>query len=389
MPTARPLYAPLLKKGQSWCVEYYIEIKGDRKRIRRSQTADGRELNAIADIHERERVGEAMVAEIKAKITPPVLAPEQTLFSEALDIAVGLKHSLKKATNKGFSENARWMKEYFAGRGWQHLRCTQLAFDHVQAYFDHQVVKLKVRNSTYNSRKNNLRSLFTELVKRKYLPANYVSQITNRKIADPVRRPISNEEFLVIVNHFYRNDPVMLLATLLLGLLAIRPGELRDLRCGSVDLKSGFVRFPGDHSKNNRASVVTIPADVVAVLQTYHLDAYPDTHYIFGGGKGKLNLCKPGPIKIGVNTLAGRFQRAIALLHKEGKIGDTTGLQFYSLKDYLALYLLDHGVDLESAMRHFRHSDLNTFQRYVKRLGVENKAIRSLPVSMPGLVPDK
>lgn len=51
------------------------------------------------------------------------------------------------------------------------------------------------------------------------------------------------------------------------------------------------------------------------------------------------------------------------------------------------IYLLDNGVDVESAMRHFRHHDLAIFQRYVKRLGVVNEKIKSLPASVPGFQP--
>ncbi|MEZ4941934.1 MAG: hypothetical protein R3D58_13730 [Saprospiraceae bacterium] len=49
----------------------------------------------------------------------------------------------------------------------------------------------------------------------------------------------------------------------------------------------------------------------------------------------------------------------------------------------LALYLLENGVDVESAMRHFRHTSLEMFQRYVKRLGVVNEQIRELKIDLP------
>lgn len=40
-------------------------------------------------------------------------------------------------------------------------------------------------------------------------------------------------------------------------------------------------------------------------------------------------------------------------------------------------------MDVESAMRHFRHTSLEMFQRYVKRLGVVNEKIRDLKVELP------
>lgn len=163
--------------------------------------------------------------------------------------------------------------------------------------------------------------------------------------------------------------------------LAIRPGEIRDLRVGSIDLKRGVVRFPSSDSKNNRNSVVTIPAQLIPMLVALKLEEYPDTHYLFGRAKGRHNVdMLPRSEQIGVNTLSQRFRTMLQHLKKTGKLSDITGLQFYSLKDTLAIYLLDSGVDLESAMRHFRHSDLQTFQRYVKRLGMVNEKIRDLDV---------
>lgn len=50
---------------------------------------------------------------------------------------------------------------------------------------------------------------------------------------------------------------------------------------------------------------------------------------------------------------------------------------------YFTKYLLANGVDVARAMRHFRHTSLEMFQRYVKRLGVVNEKIRDLKVELP------
>ena len=193
--------------------------------------------------------------------------------------------------------------------------------------------------------------------------------------------PQSEDEKKIVAAHIFKHDKPLSLAFVLLCYLAIRPGEIRDLRVGSIDLKRGVVRFPGSESKNNKDSTVTIPVQLIPMLQALELEKYPSSYYLFGRGKGRHNSqLLPMPDQIGVNTLSGRFRTLLNLLKKEGKLSDIRGLQFYSLKDTLAIYLLDSGVDLESAMRHFRHNDLHTFQRYVKRLGMINEKIRDLDV---------
>ncbi|MCB9333962.1 MAG: hypothetical protein H6574_23150 [Lewinellaceae bacterium] len=95
MPTKKDLFQPVIKKGMAWYIEYYIDVKGTRKRVRRSRTSDGTDLNTISDLAERELVAKQMVKEIYVNLCPPVSSPAQTRFLEALQLAVELKHSNK------------------------------------------------------------------------------------------------------------------------------------------------------------------------------------------------------------------------------------------------------------------------------------------------------
>jgi len=384
MPAKTELFQPVIKKGVAWYIEYYIDVQGKRTRVRRRTTADGVELNSITDLVERDQVARQMVKDIRLNLCPPARSPEQTIFLDALQLAVDLKHSNKAKTNKSFGEVARWFGEYFRFRGWEMLRCGHLELEHVQAYFDYIIVSLKVRNSTHNTRKNNLRSLFSELVQRGYLKENFVKRIAERPEADPLRRPFSESERKVVGVYLAEHDRPMFLAFLLLGFLAIRPGEIRTLRIRNIDLRRGMVIFSGEQSKNRRNAVTTIPDDVVPIIAGFGLSDFPENYYVFGRAKGRHNKdFRPGPEPVGLNTLSNRFRQVLLLLYREGKLKDITGLSFYSLKDSLAIYLLENGVDVESAMRHFRHSSLEMFQRYVKRLGVVNERIKALPVDIP------
>jgi integrase len=383
MPSRNKLYEPKIKRGTAWYIEWYIEIGGEIKRVRRRTTESGVELNTITDLKEREQVALAMLKQLRLRLKPPVAALDQTSFLEALQVAVELKHSNKEKTNKTFRETARWVDEYFHERGWQYIRCDAVELGHLQAYFDHLIIKKKVRNSTHNTRKNNLRSLLTELVQRGYLKENIVKQIPDRVEGDPLRRPLAERERLVVAEYIRKHDRPLWLAYLLLGHLAIRPGEIRDLRVGNVDFRRGLVVFPGEQSKNRRTSVVTIPEKLLPELQSFGLDNYPERYYVFGKAQGRHN-CQftPGSERIGANTLSNRFRQVIKHLYREGKIHDPRGLSLYSLKDTLAIRLLDAGVDVETAMRHFRHSSLEMFQRYVKRLGVVNEKIKGLELDL-------
>jgi integrase len=200
-------------------------------------------------------------------------------------------------------------------------------------------------------------------------------------VSDPIRRPFTSKEFDLCIEYMAKNDRALYLCTILLGYLAIRPGEERNLKVGAFDFQRGLVRSPARNSKNNKDSNVTIPADILPMLENFGLKSYPEGYYVFGKAQGWHNVqLTPAPERIGENTLAHRFRVAIAELKKQGKLNNTKGLELHSLKDTLALYLLNNGVDVVSAMHHIWQNSLEVFQWYIKRLGVVNEKIRSLPV---------
>jgi len=380
MPARKECFSPVLKEGAIWYVEWYAEVKGKRSRIRVSETDDGAELNSIADLRERRRVAEEWIFKLRKRLKPPVNDPARTVFVEALMSAVRLKSSPKKNTMDTYESNARWLCDFFKLRGWDGMLCEQVRFDHVQAYFDHLILTKKVSNTTHNSRKNNLRALFTELVQRRFLPENYLSKIAYRKEVDTIRRPMSEEEEQVLLRAI-AGDRAMLFAYIVQRYLGVRPDETRHLRCGQFRLDEGMLVFPAADGKNGRNNVVTIPDGVVPALRRMDLHRWPATHFVLGTNKLRDNpTFLPRPEMIGENTLSEKFRQTFRRLHREGKLRDITGLTFYSLKDTLAVYMLDNAIDLKSAMEHFRQRDLESFQRYAKRLGVVNEKIRGLPV---------
>lgn len=382
MPAKKKLNSPQIHRGQTWKIEYYTEVDGERIR-HRIKELDGIGLNGIHDLEEREKAAQEMLHKIKLQVCPLPASPVDETFLESLKLALAIKRSPKWRTNKGYSENVRWLSEYFHTQGWQYLKCREITFEHIQAYFDFMVLKKNIANSTHNSRKNNLRALTTALVQRGYLTENYFSKIEEKQVGDPVRRPLTSDEKAIVLEEVMK-DPCLSLVFILLGYLGIRPGEIRDLKIQHIDLERGVVRFPGTQSKNNRNSTVTIPEDLIPRLREYGFENYPKGFYLFGGAQGRHNKhLRPGPRQIGVSTLSQKFRNMLKRLLEEKKLHTIEGLQLYSLKDTLALYLLDNGVDVVSAMWHFRQNSLEVFKRYVKRLGQINEKVRSMPVDFP------
>lgn len=71
-------------------------------------------------------------------------------------------------------------------------------------------------------------------------------------------------------------------------------------------------------------------------------------------------------------------------LHREGKLGDPTGIQSYSWKDTGALLLFEMKVDLLQIMKQLRHGDLTTTQKYCNSLNEKAPEIKGLDLRIPG-----
>jgi integrase len=381
MSAKKELYSPELKEGTVWIIRYYIEVAGSRKLVRLSKTDNNIEINSIKNLEERRKVCKEYLERLRIKISPISNLPKDIFLSSALQIAVELKRSSKPKTNKTNQDTARWFGN-FINEKYGNIRCRELTFEHVQMYFDYIILDRKVSNRTHFSRKQNLGGLFSELQRRGYINENFASQIKNRPKEDTVRRPLSVKEEEILVNEINSlNKREITLTFILQRYLGIRPDEIRNLRCGAFDFKRNLIRFPSTDSKNNRSSTVTIPTDLIGLLKSFEFDRHPDSFYIIGSNKGQKNKkFMPGPDRIGEHTLTTKFHEIFKRLNKEGKLNDIKGLQLYSLKDSLAIHMLDNGVDVESAMRHFRQRDLSIFQKYVKRLGVVNEKIREMPL---------
>lgn len=104
-------------------------------------------------------------------------------------------------------------------------------------------------------------------------------------------------------------------------------------------------------------------------INQYELQTYQSNFYVFG------NLGIPGPVAVGKNTLRVRFN----------KFRDALNLpdyyKFYSFKHTGGRKLAASGASIFDIKDHFRHSSIETTQRYLrKHFGERNmRVINNFP----------
>jgi len=239
-------------------------------------------------------------------------------------------------------------------------------------YMDNLTLHKKIKPRTFNNYRQFMTSIWNELKNRGYTQDNPWEKVQKLKVTEKSRRMLDDKEAVEILNYTLNHDKMMALAILLLYYCAIRPGEQRQMKVKYIDLQKGLITLPGEITKNKKTETITIPSEVIPLLRYIGIEQWYTNDYIFGEG---LN---PHPtIMAGVNTMYERHKAIIKVLQKKKLIGNAHGVSIYSWKDTGAMALIKAGVDPYQIMKHFRHSDLNTTQKYMKSLYDVNEEIRS------------
>lgn len=162
-------------------------------------------------------------------------------------------------------------------------------------------------------------------------------------------------------------DPQLHLACLCMFYAAIRPGEeLRKLKIKHINMESKTITVMATTSKKNRHETIVMPNQLVKALELYNLHLFDEEFYLLSRNG------RPGPMPLGVNTLANRFKKI------RDKYNFSKEYKFYSWKHTGAQALKDADVSPYVIQQHLRHQSFETTERYLrKRLGQNNKKIIS------------
>lgn len=220
-----------------------------------------------------------------------------------------------------------------------------------------------------------MRSIFNELLDRKYIVINHFSKLKKKPEPAKRRRAFSKSEMKIMAKYVNEHDKELMLSIWLQYHCFIRPqSELRRLRGRHICIEENVIRIPGDKTKNKKDAIVTIPDVLIPNLKKY---SFPSNYFVFGK-KLKPALEKP----CSKNYMNNRHKGILELLHKKGDLENIDGLMHYSWKDTGAYELFSRGVNILEIMRQLRHANLSTTQKYCDSLYIINHQIKALDNSL-------
>lgn len=346
-----PAYEPprLVDGKYRWYIVWYApDSDGIRRRFRETFN-----LNRIQDLGLRRRRGEAIVAKLEwwlsknrksEKFDEMAVAREWMVASgeqdrdntlpltnviEAMELGVKLKAtSDRHSSNRTYRSIGGMFIDFLKKRKWDHLCIGELSRRHANAFLDDCFVEKQLTERTYNNYLRTTRTIFSVLQDREYTSDNPFSGIPLKKENAKLRRNFTDTEARIVIRTIQEENRLLFYALLLQYCCFIRPNEVRQLKFEDVDLATGIVFISSRKGKTRRDRAATIPDEFLQYFDPEFFGRFPKKYFIFGGG------FKPGPNKpCGVGTMYNKHRLILRRLHKQGKLEDIDGLQWYSWKD--------------------------------------------------------
>jgi len=172
------------------------------------------------------------------------------------------------------------------------------------------------------------------------------------------------------------HDKGLFLAVSLCYYCALRRSELRQLKIRDIDLNKGVITLDGVDTKNKDVARVTMPQHLVNYLTKIRIKKHPSDYYVFGSD------LQPDEVQCGVNAFTRKHRHVMHSLQEYKILQDIDGKTFYSWKDTAAADMIAAGFNIITIMKHFRHSDVGTTQRYLESFTDYINDVRNFDVNL-------
>ncbi|WP_052600231.1 site-specific integrase [Aureispira sp. CCB-QB1] len=280
---------------------------------------------------------------------------------EGLDLALQIKEKeTRKSTILRYSSFVNRFTDYLKMREKEQMELEDFRKREAIHYLDYVLCNKGVSPLTRNNYLQAMKTLFYVLTEREYIEENPFAKIKKLKAPKKRRKMFDKTERSIVSNFLKDYDSGLFLAVSLCYYCALRRSELRQLKIGDIDLVKKVITLDGENTKNKDVARITMPKYLVAYLEEIRIKKYPLDYYVFGSD------LQPNPIQCGVNSFTRKHRYAMHKLKEYNVLQSIEGKTFYSWKDTAAADMIAAGFNIITIMKHFRHSDVGTTQRYLE-----------------------
>jgi integrase len=241
---------------------------------------------------------------------------------------------------------------------------------------DHQFIKKKVSNTTYNNLLKMGKVLFNWATERCYTKQNAFDKIKSKR-KDEKKRTIIPYDVRCKITQYLQNEnhtAIEIVINLVYSSL-IRPNEIKQLKIADVHLDEKYITVSSDIAKNHKQRYSALSNHSIELLKKYIGNTKNKDYYLFGQGKNNYDEVRPSAIMTGDR----RFGKEWDKIKKRMKL--PAEMQLYSFRDTGIWEMLKSGIDNLTVMQHADHSDLSITTRYAKH--TDPNLIRKINENVP------
>lgn len=276
------------------------------------------------------------------------------LKSSPLSFTLLSNQYLEKKQNQVKPTTYRVLRRYISSfqRYFGNTSVKQIQYAQIEDYID----SLDLADKTKSNYLSYLQNFFKWLVKRREIDKNDFPEFPTISYELGFRKTVDKDTQAEILDEVKRisysiNPKIWLGIKWLATYISIRPGELRNLKEGHIDLRQGFIFIP--HPKEKRPKLVPLIEDDIQILKKIPR-GLPDLYFFRYGAK--RNTCNAGD-RFGQKVFYKWWKKACANLGIEGV--DLYGGTRHSS----AVGLREHATP-EQIRRATMHSTSKAFERY-------------------------
>lgn len=350
--------------SKQWYVYlYYTNSSGVRKQFRFSEG-----VNVLKTKRERRTEANALIEALTYQLRSgwsPVTntvenrdGPHLKTVSAAFDEIFEIKKAyLTGESIRTYKNQIDLFKGWIVAKKLDHLHTQNFTADHARKYCDWMLREKKYCGKTYNGHLTMLRTFFTEMVNRKYMPINPVAgfKFVRQEIGKNITYSAEDEKLFKSIRDVH---PEFYLATRFVKYCFLRRTELAKLQVKHINWGNKTITIPSKNAKSRVQDSVTIPSTLEKMIEgagLLHLD--PEV-YVFG------KHFKPNIKKIAKLDYFSDQQRDLNNTLSIGK-----GRTFYSWKHTGVVELYNLTKDPYVVMRQCRHTDIKMTMVYLRSLG--------------------
>jgi integrase len=389
---------------KTWYITFYAWDIGREELVRKRVLKD--QLKTITDLEEKKRYAIAAVEQINKFLSddyhlnrrpmPKMMAMDfqgYTLMN-AIKYAINEKKEIigiKDSTAGKYESAMTTVKAFLKWKGLPEsypLRNVNTTF--INQYFEYLKKERKISNKTYNYRRGFLHAMFEVLIKKSdhhlFKGKNPSAHVEVLPTKTKKHAAFTDDQLKAIVAHgLARKDFHVVLFIQFMYYSLARPGEIRKLKVGNIDMNRRKILFKVDDAKTGIEEYVGINDRFYQIIQESGIMSSPAHYYVFcndlaanrevqgnikvtrNEGRKDARIYTPGPKPVGLNY----FNELIAEYIKDLTLyAVNPNFTPYGIKHTGAIGLYLATKDPKVVQIQCRHKKMDTTLKYLRDLGV-------------------